>query len=247
MRRRFTIRLLLLVLFGVQNASGAGVSVLFVGNSLTQVNDLPSVLSHFAAESLSHVQMSVSAITPGGAFLYDHWKSGQALALLREKRPTFLVLQGQSTEPLSAPQSFARSAAAFKAEADRLHVKTILFSTWARPAGDAYYKEPVSGGSPAEMQARLSSGYAAVARATGATLAPVGMGFERANQLAPQIQLLDGTQHPSAAGTYLAAAILFRAMFNDSITQSSYYGGMPPEVALRLQHIAGEIPISPAP
>ncbi len=52
-----------------------------------------------------------------------------------------------------------------------------------------------------------------------------------------------GTQHPTPAGTYLAAAVLFRTMFNASSARSTYYGGLPNEIALRLQGVAKEIPI----
>jgi hypothetical protein len=143
--------LAILLTIAANTAPAGSVSVLFVGNSLTQVNDLPTVFKRFTAESSLHVDVDVSSITPGGAFLYDHWKRGQALALLRTKHPNFLVLQGQSTEPLSAPQNFSYYAGLFKVEADRVGAKTILFATWARPAGDPYYKEATSGGSPAEM------------------------------------------------------------------------------------------------
>ena len=234
--------LTILLTAAARAVTGATVSVLFVGNSLTQVNDLPSVFKQFAAESSLHVEVEVSSITPGGAFLYDHWKQGQALALLREKHPTFLVLQGQSTEPLSATKSFSHCAALFKAEADHVGAKTILFATWARPAGDPYFKDPTSGGSPAAMQASLNSTYASVANSIGATLAPVGIAWEHAQQSSPNIQLLDGTQHPSPAGTYLAAAILFRAVFDASPAESNYYGSVPRDVAVCLQRVANEVP-----
>src|SRR5713101_5404684 len=191
----------------------AGVSVLFVGNSLTQANDLPTVFKRLAAQSALHVDVDVNSITPGGAFLYDHWRSGVALGRLRKLQPNFLILQGQSIEPLLAPQKFNYYASLFKTDADRISAKTILFSTWARPAGDPYYKDVTSGGSPAEMQTRLNSAYALLAQNIGATLAPVGLGFERARNDAPAVELLDGTQHPSPAGTYLAAAILVRVIF----------------------------------
>ena len=240
-------RAVLTILFGLaaNTALGGGVSVLFVGNSLTQVNDLPSVFKQFAAESSLHLVVEVDSITPGGAFLYDHWKHGQALALLRTKHPKFLILQGQSTEPLSAPQNFAYYAGLFKTEADRVGTTTILFATWARPVGDPYYKDPTSGGSPTEMQSRLDSAYTSVARNLGATLARIGVAWERARQVAPGIRLLDGTQHPTPAGTYLAAAVLFRTIFNASTARSTYCGGLPNEIALRLQSVATEIPISP--
>lgn len=225
-------------------ATAASVSVLFVGNSLTQVNNLPEVFKKFAAESTLHSDVDVKSTTPGGAMLYDHWKRGEALALLREQHPNYLILQGQSTEPLSAPQNFAYYAARFKTEADHVHTKTILFSTWARPAGDLYYKEQTSGGSPIEMQRRLNSAYASLAKNTGATLAPVGVAWQNAHRVLSDIQLLDGTQHPSPLGTYLAAAVLFRTVFNAPTASSTYYAGLPKKTALRLQHVADEVPLS---
>src|SRR5258706_13087638 len=81
-------------------ATASSVSVLFVGNSLTSVNDLPAMFKKFAAESSLHINVDVRSITPGGAFLYDQWKHGQPLTMLREQHPNFLILKGQSTEPL---------------------------------------------------------------------------------------------------------------------------------------------------
>jgi len=145
-------------------AAASSVSVLFVGNSLTQANDLPTVFKRFAAESSLHVDVDVKSITPGGAFFYDHWRRGEAFTQLRELRPNLLILQGQSIEPLLAPRNFVYYAGLFKTDADRVEAKTVLFSTWARPADDPYYKDVSSGGSPAEMQARLNSAYASLAQ-----------------------------------------------------------------------------------
>jgi hypothetical protein len=231
------------LMLAVKVAAAGSISVLFVGNSLTQVNDLPTTFKRFAAESSLHVEVDVHSVTPGGAFLYDHWKRGEALSRLQTLRPNFLILQGQSIEPLLAPRNFIYYAGLFKVDADRVAAKTVLLSTWARPAGDPYYKDVSSGGSPAEMQVRLNSAYASLAQAIGATLAPVGLGFEHARIDAPTIQLLDGTQHPSPAGTYLAAAILFRTIFNSSAVGSSYHGPLPETTAHTLQRIADSIPL----
>jgi hypothetical protein len=220
------------------------VSILFVGNSLTQANDLPTVLKRFAAESPLHPEIDVRSITPGGAMFYHHWKKGEAIAMLREQHPDFLILQGQSTEPLFASQNFTYYAGLFKAEADQVRATTVLLSTWARPANDPYYKDPTSGGSPAEMQIRLNAAYASLAMNLGAKLAAVGVAFDCAHHDAPTIELLDGTQHPSPAGTYLAAAVLFRVLFNSSDVTSAYYGGLPKETALSLQRVARAVPLT---
>jgi len=232
---------LFLLIAANTGAIAASVSVLFIGNSLTQANDLPTVFKRFAAESSLHADVDVRSITPGGATFYDHWKRGQALAQLRELHPNFLILQGQSVEPLAMRQNFCYYARLFKTEADQIETKTVLFSTWARPSSDAYYKESSSGGSSLEMQMRLNSAYASLAQDIGARLAPIGAAWQRAQEVAPEIQLLDGTQHPSPAGTYLAAAVLFRTIFDSSPVGSTYYGGLPQTTAHRLQRIADAI------
>jgi hypothetical protein len=237
----------LILSFAADAGAAPSVSVLFVGNSLTQANDLPTVLKRFAAESPLHSEIEVRSITPGGALFYNHWRNGNAVAMLREQHPNFLILQGQSTEPLFAPENFTYYAGLFKAEADRAHSTMVLLSTWARPASDPYYKDPTSGGSPAEMQTLLNSAYGSLAMNLGAKLAPAGLAWERAHHDAPTIELLDGTQHPSPAGTYLAAAVLFRVLFNSAEVTSAYYGGLPKETALSLQRVATAIPLTSSP
>jgi hypothetical protein len=242
MSRRCAIALMIVWLFAAQIATAASsVSVFFIGNSLTQANNLPEVFKQFAAASSLDIRVEVHSLTPGGALFYDHWKRGEASALLRQYHPNFLVLQGQSTEPLFSPQNFSYYAGLFKIEADRLGTTTVLFSTWARPAGDPFYKDPLSGGSPAEMQTQLNTAYASLAQNLGVKLTPVGLAWEKSHRDAADIELLDGTQHPSMAGTYLAAAVLFRTLFSTDAVNSSYYGGLPKETALRLQRIAGTV------
>jgi hypothetical protein len=217
-------------------------SVLFVGNSLTFTNDLPNEVRRFAAGSPLRSEITVRSITPGSARFSDHWRKGQVTAELRRYRPDILILQGQSTEPLYEPRDFAHYAELLKADADRVRTTTVLFATWARPRGDAYYRDPSSGGSPDEMQTRLNAAYASLALDLGAVLAPVGVAWQRAQRDIPDIELLDGTQHPTPAGSYLAAAVLCRVLLQQSSVSSSYYAGLPKQTALSLQRIANATP-----
>jgi hypothetical protein len=95
------------------------------------------------------------------------------------------------------------------------------------------------------MQMRLNSTYASLAQNLGVRLAPVGIAWEAVHRKAPAIELLDGTQHPSMAGTYLAAAVLFRTLFSTPAASSTYYGLLPKETALALQLIAAALPTQP--
>lgn len=217
-------------------------SALFVGNSLTSCNDLPAKLQGFVAASPLHVSLTVRSCTPGGATLAEHWQKGEVVRALRMQSPDFVILQGHSLEPLTATDDFVYYATLFKAEADRVHSTMVLFCTWARPEGDEFYQHPTSGGSAAEMQRRLNEAYSSLSGRLGTDLAPIGLAWELAAREAPGIELLDGTQHPSLAGTYLAAAILFRSLFHTSIVCNSFRGGLPEPVAFALQRVAADAP-----
>ncbi len=101
---------------------------------------------------------------------------------------------------LYEPQAFAHYARLLKSEADDVHATTVFFSTWARPRGDSYYRDRSSGGSPEEMQKRLNAAYESLTSELGAVLAPVGLAWQRAQRDIPDIEILDGTQHPILRG-----------------------------------------------
>jgi hypothetical protein len=184
----------------------------------------------------------VHAVTSGGARLEDHWKKGEAVRALRTHRPDVLVIQGQSTEPLNAAADFARYARLLKAEADAVGARTILLQTWARPSGDPFYSRPVSGGSPAAMQARLNQAYDSLALGLNVDVARVGEAFSLVQQQSPEIPLLDGSQHATRAGSYLAAAVILRALQRSSPAGASFTAGLPQATASTLQRAAAAVP-----
>lgn len=217
-------------------------SVLFVGNSLTFVNDVPDLVQKLAASTAMQARLTVHSVTGGGARLEDHWRIGEAARALRKRRPGVLVIQGQSTEPLNAATDFARYATLLKAEADAVGARTILFQTWARPPGDPFYSRPASGGSPAAMQARLNQAYDSLALELNVDVARVGEAFSLVQRQSPEIPLLDGSQHATRAGSYLAAAVIFRALHRSSPVGASFTAGLPQATASALQRAADAVP-----
>ncbi len=216
-------------------------SVLFVGNSLTYVNDVPALTQSLAASSAIHARLTVSSVTGGGATLSEHWRKGEAVRALRARRPDVLIIQAQSTEPLTAPADFSRYARLLKSEADSVGARTILFQTWARPSRDSFYSSSRSGGSPEAMQILLNQAYDSLAQAIHVEVARVGEAFSLVQSRSPDIALLDGTQHATLAGSYLASAVLFQSLFGCSPMGATFVAGLPPTVANTLQVAAASV------
>jgi hypothetical protein len=191
---------------GGGGAGAPALRVLFVGNSYTYVNDLPTVVKQLADSAA--VPLTVDSVTLGGASLADHASSTGAVDRIRQGGWTHVVLQGQSVEPLVDPVTFASGAAALAAEVKKVGAQTVFYETWARKAGDGVYQQPWSGGTPAAMQAGLRAAYQEVAAVASGVVAPAGDAWETTLSQQPTIVLFqaDGS-HPSLDGTYLVACV----------------------------------------
>lgn len=119
-----------------------------------------------------------------------------------------VVLQGNSTEPISADDEtrryFTDSATQMAASAHKAGSKVVFFMTWAEK------NKP-------EQTDKLEKAYLSIAQKTGSFMAPVGLAFRQSMKLHPDINLYhsDGN-HPSLAGTYLTACVLFATLYGDS-------------------------------
>lgn len=184
-------------------------AVLFVGNSYTYYFELPVEVAALAAPA---APLTTTSVTVGGATLRDHW-NGEARAAIAAGGHAIVVLQGQSQEPLLDAAGFATHADLLAAAATSAGAEVVFYQTWARRAGDAFYADPGSGGTPAAMQDGLTAGYAAAATRGQARVAPVGEARRLALAEAPTLELFDPDgSHPSAAGAYLAAAVLVETL-----------------------------------
>lgn len=143
-----------------------------------------------------------------------------------------VILQGNSTEPITANnesrQYFTDSARAMAETAHQAGSKVVYFMTWANK-------------DKSEQTDKLAKAYVDIAAQTGGYVAPVGLAFSRAIKLHPEIELYhsDGN-HPSLAGTYLAASVLFATIYNQSPVGGALPvdGGMTEQTALALQQVA---------
>jgi hypothetical protein len=106
--------------------------------------------------------------------------------------------------------------------------KPVFFMSWA------YEDKP-------EMTAQLADAYTREANANDAFVIPAGLAFARSVAQRPDLNLYaPDKRHPSLAGTYLAAATSYAALFKRSPVGSSYTAGLDPAVARHLQTVAWE-------
>jgi hypothetical protein len=210
--------------------------VLFVGNSYTYVNDLPAMFADLARSGGRAVEVGTDA--PGGATLADHAASGVTRDAIGSAAWDVVVLQEQSVLPVwptSVAGSFEPAAHALADAATSAGARPVLFETWAHrdgwpDAGLAGY---------ASMQRRISAAYRTVGRDLGLDVAPIGTAWAAARASHPEIDLWqpDGS-HPTAAGTYLAACVLYASLFGLSPEGLGGGGGLPAATVRVLQETA---------
>jgi hypothetical protein len=189
---------------------GKAIEVVFVGNSYTHFHDLPAMVRALGAAQVPPRKVETVMLAPGGFTLQGHWeaKGGDgARAVLGNRKPDFVVLQEQSRRPLDDPAAMQTFAAKWAKLVQERGAVPVWYSTWARQA------EP-------DNQGKLDEQYSKAQQANGGLLAPVGSAWQRALQEkdAPVLHDADGS-HPSPAGSYLAACVLFATMCGDDVTK----------------------------
>ncbi len=115
------------------------------------------------------------------------------------------------------------------AETVRRHgARPVFFMSWA------YLDKP-------EMTQEVAEAYTRVGNENDALVIPAGLAFARVVERRPDINLyLPDKRHPSLAGTYLAAATTYAALFKKSPVGLGYTAGLDPEAARFLQEVAWE-------
>ncbi len=207
-------------------AIGNGARVLFVGNSLTQVNDLPGMVRTMAdAAGLDwDVQMQVQ----GGASLEDHWNRGVAPARIQGEHWDAVVFQ---QGPSSLPES-RTSLRQWIREFDPLvrgsGGRSALYMVWPDRSRFAWFD-------------RVRDSYALAARDVSGWFLPAGETWRAAWSEEPSLALYGGDGfHPTVAGTYAAAVTIFAGLSGRSPDGAPGVAGLDDTIAERLQRAAQE-------
>lgn len=205
------------------------VSVLFVGNSLTFVNDLPAMLVNIASSDRANsTRLEVKAETyPGADLGYMRTQTG-ALAWAQTHHVDYVVLQERSGW-YETPEGFdfaLKNVSDWIDALRPLNEAPLLFEVWSDGAESSVYSDKsfaAFGKAVQEDAGDVAASTENLGRQLGLPVVAVGVAFERARQIkgAPDIVGPDH-HHPSVAGTYLAALMFYRHFTGRSGAEATY-------------------------
>jgi hypothetical protein len=179
------------------------VRVLFIGNSLTYVNNLPRTVADLAVSAGLKPCLCVEVAYPDYA-LEDHYYAGDAANELHTGGYAFVVMQqGPSALPESRT-NLVQWATVFGQLIAEAGGKPVMYGVW--PSQFRSFDFP-----------NVRASYRAAADAIDALFAPAGEAWQRAWQQDPTLLLYasDGL-HPTPMGTYLAALVIFQRVYGRS-------------------------------
>ncbi|MGV3609668.1 MAG: PKD domain-containing protein [Fluviicola sp.] len=220
------------------------ISVLFIGNSYTYVNDLPGTLGSLAANLGKEI--TIDSKTNGGYTFQNHTNDPLTYTKIHSKPWDVVVIQGQSQEPSFPDAQVDTQTLPYAVKlsdsiwANNACSNVMYYMTWGRQNGDPQW---VGINTFEKMNTRLYNAYMRMADSSDrAMVSPVGRAWSYVRANHPTINLYNADEsHPSMEGTYLAACTFYAALFQQSPVGSTYYGGLPAATAGILQNAAATV------
>jgi len=223
-------------------AEGDSLRVLWIGNSYTFFNDLPAMVRDIAATQ--GMKMSMTTVLKGGERLSGHLRNPRLHELLKRGGWDYVVVQEFSSGPADDTRTVARTVYPYARTIDSMAVKhspkakVIFYMTWGHKYGNVYKSDYVLDDTYETMQERLKTSYLEMAHDNDAWCAPVGMAWQTVRREHPEYQLYNqDCFHPSPAGSYLAANVIFTTI-RQRPYQTDVTGGLPAAQAETLQQTA---------
>ena len=245
MIKKLTYLLLFLVLIYLPNPSKAQdtLSVLFLGNSYTQFNNLPQLFLELSASG--GFPVFTDSYSPGGYTLEGHSTDSTSLQKIARAEWDYVILQEQSTIPSIDYLRYNMMYPAAELLDSLIHVagaNTGFFMTWGRKYGGhmtwGSYLSPVFEDF-FHMQDTLSSAYTEISEILDALLCPVGNAWATAVEMDSLVDLWQpDNSHPTLMGSYLSACVFYSVFYGWSPVGLTYTAGLSEEDALFLQTAA---------
>ena len=180
----------------------ADISLLFMGNSHTSVNDLTRMVADMVRAGRPGKSVA-SVEAPGWMFLDERLNDAPSLTLLRSQQWSAVILQAQKYSESGQFQYSTEEAKELVRLSRAQHAVPIMFPEWPRRGID-------------ETQ-RIFDLHVSIAQAEPACVAPIPQAWDLALARDPTLTLhaSDGN-HSAPAGAFLAALVLYATITGSS-------------------------------
>lgn len=216
--------------------------ILFIGNSYTHYNSMPSRLFAPIAKAAGYTVI-VDSVMKGSYTLQsfadpnDAYGSKVHEALNSGVQYDYVVIQEQSSRPVSDPALFYEGVRSLDKLIKENGAKTVLYSTWGRETGHSLLN--TMGWTNESMTWDLAAKYSAIAEELNAHIAHVGLAFYDVYAGNKGVNIYnDDKSHPSLEGSYLAALTIFATIFNETPIGITYRSSVSEADAAILQQAA---------
>lgn len=203
--------------------AAAALKVLFVGNSLTYVHDVPAKVAELGASVGARIE--VAAVTHPNFSLTDHWARGEAAKAIATGGFDVVVLQQGPTAAIENRPQLYKEAYRFARLIRKHGGRPALYMVWPSRARSQDWDGVIAA-------------YTDAAKGADALLFPVGSAWRRALQSAtpPALYGPDGF-HPTEAGSTLAALVIVSTLLERS-PDAFTLAGVPEDTAKALKAAA---------
>lgn len=199
-------------------------NVLFIGNSYTFFNDMPTAYFEPMAKSCGY-NVSVESITKGAYTLEkfadpkDNYGMLVNNALNNTTKYDYIIIQEQSVRPAINPGAFYESVRTMAEKIRATGAQPVLYATWGRKEGsDTLTKYNMTN---EEMTWKLAAAYDAIGKELDIPVVHVGAAFFDVYTGSSINLYNEDKSHPNPTGSYLAAMALTCGIFGadpDQIT-----------------------------
>ena len=201
------------------------ISVLFVGGSLTYVNDIPAMLANIASSDPGNsTVLQVKAITAPNATLEQMRTNSGAVAYAHANHVDYVILQPHSSwyHDDGAYEAELREVSNWQLALQDVGGAPVIFEDWGDENGSKVFSNP-DDPDDARMDADLSKASTArVAATLRLGVVPIGEAFYRAlGSGAPEVYRSDH-HHASLAGGYLAALVCYHFLTGRPVDATTY-------------------------
>jgi hypothetical protein len=225
-----------LILLGFLTSANAQdtLSILFIGNSMTYVQDLPGLLTNLASSNGKTIITTQN--TPGGYFLSDHVTDPLSLSLMAQGFDYIVVHEQSGGNIQPALPTITRPIAIIDSIA-RVHCsKLLLYATPGYPDTHPWSVQPYL-----DMQAEIIYKYKLAAQSVRGAYLPTAHAFRDVILNNPGISGMWASPtdyHPGIKGQYLHACVLYSVLYNQSALGSPAPLGISVSEASMLQQTA---------